>query len=172
MVTTVTALYLVCFIDRVNVGNARIEGMDAALGLSQGVRFNIVLTMFYITYALSELPSNVLLKHVGGRAYIPSLVVCFGAVSLCTAFCSSYASLCVARAVLGLCEGGMFPGISFYLSCFYKRDELFLRLGFFVAGAGLAGAFGGLLAAALSQVPTWGLAARRAHGCLAQHLLL
>ncbi|KKA25997.1 hypothetical protein TD95_002705 [Thielaviopsis punctulata] len=156
VIPTVTALYLVCFLDRVNVGNARIEGMDTDLQLSVGVRFNIVLTMFYITYALSEVPSNILLKHIGGRFYIPSLVVCFGVVCMCTAFCTSFASLCVARAVLGLCEGGMFPGISFYLSCFYKRDELFLRLGWFVSGAGLAGAFGGLLAAGLSYVPTWG----------------
>jgi MFS family permease len=71
---------------------------------------------------------------------------------MCTAFVQSYVGLCFARAVLAIFEGGTMPGIAFFLSCYYKRGELFLRIGIFVAASALAGAFGGLLAAGLTWV--------------------
>jgi hypothetical protein len=58
--------------------------------------------------------------------------------------------------MLGVTEGGLMPGIAYYLSCFYRRSELLLRIGLFINGACLSGAFGGLLAAGLSQIPRWG----------------
>lgn len=60
------------------------------------------------------------------------------------------------RFMLGVTEGGLMPGIAFYLACFYRRTELLLRIGLFINGACLSGAFGGLLAAGLSQIPRWG----------------
>jgi sugar phosphate permease len=57
----------------------------------------------------------------------------------------------------------MMPGIAYYLSCFYRRTELLFRIGLFITGASLAGAFGGLLAAGLTQVPEWGTSARPMH---------
>lgn len=63
-------------------------------------------------------------------------------MSLCTAFVTTFAGLCVARAFLGLAEGGTMPGIAFYLSTFYRRGELLFRIGIFVSASSLAGAFG------------------------------
>lgn len=65
----------------------------------------------------------------------------------------------VARAFLGIFEGGTMPGIAFFLSCFYRREELLFRIGIFVSGSSMAGAFGGLLATGLSSIPRWGVAA-------------
>lgn len=93
---------------------------------------------------------------IGGRRYIPSLVVLFGLISLCTAFVDSFSGLMACRFFLGVAEGGMIPGIAFYLSGFYRRQELAFRVAIYVSGASLAGAFGGLLAAGLSQIPKWG----------------
>lgn len=57
----------------------------------------------------------------------------------------------------------MIPGVSFYLSNFFKRRELFFRVGIYISAASLGGAFGGLLAAGLSQIPAWGVASVRIH---------
>ncbi|KAF2466617.1 MFS general substrate transporter [Lindgomyces ingoldianus] len=150
-----TFLYLLCFLDRANVGNARIQGMAKDLHLV-GVRFNWVTSIFYIIYMFVEVPSNIVLKVVGPRFYIPLLVVGFGLVSMCTAFVRDFHQLLVARAFLGIFEGGVMPGIAFFITCFYKREELYLRVGIYVSAASLAGAFGGLLATVLARIPKWG----------------
>lgn len=71
-----------------------------------GYRFNWALSIFYIVYLLVEVPSNIILKRVGPRFYLPSLVVGFGFVSMCTAFIKNYDQLLVARVFLGVFEGG------------------------------------------------------------------
>ncbi|KAL0934876.1 major facilitator superfamily protein [Colletotrichum truncatum] len=150
-----TTLYLLCFLDRSNIGNARIQGMAKDINI-EGLRFNWVLSIFYIVYLLVEVPSNIVLKRIGPRYYLPFLVVGFGLVSLCTAFVRSYEGLAVARAFLGGFEGGAMPGLSFFMSSFYRREELLLRIGILISSASLAGAFGGLLASGLSRIPQWG----------------
>ncbi|KAJ5602594.1 major facilitator superfamily domain-containing protein [Penicillium hordei] len=151
----VTVLYMLCAIDRANVGNARIEGMNDDLNLI-GYRYNILLSVFFVFYLAVEIPSNVILKNVGPRWYLPALVFCFGLVSLCTAFVQSYPAMIVVRALLGIFEGGAMPGTAFFLSCFYKKSELFLRMSIFIASSALASSFGGILAAGLSHIPSWG----------------
>ena len=108
-----------------------------------GYRFNIATSIFYIVYLTVEVPSNLLLKMVGPRWYLPGLVVGFGLVSLCTAFVHTFEQLCGLRALLGIFEGGAMPGIAFFLSSFYKRRELYFRVGIYVSAASMAGAFGG-----------------------------
>jgi MFS family permease len=110
-----------------------------------------------------EIPSNIVLKVVGGKIWIPVLVFGFGIVSLCTAFVHSYSGLLAVRFILGICEGGVLPGIAYYLSTFYRRTELLFRVSIFIMGSSLAGAFGGLLAAALTQIPEWGTSAAPIH---------
>ncbi|QRW21528.1 major facilitator superfamily transporter [Rhizoctonia solani] len=114
---------------------------------------NIGLSIFYITYALSEVPSNLLLKRIGADKWIPVLVTGFGLVCFCTTFIRNFAGFMVVRALLGLWEGGMMPGVTFYLSTYYKRHELVFRIGIFVSASSLSGAFGGLLASGLLKIP-------------------
>ncbi|PKS12288.1 hypothetical protein jhhlp_001588 [Lomentospora prolificans] len=157
-VPLVTVLYMFCFLDRINIGNALIQGLAAELDLRIGFRINWAICIFYIIYLLVEVPSNIILKRVGPRFWIPFLVTGFGIVTIGMAFVKSFEGLLVARAILGIFEGGTFPGIAFFLSSFYKREELLFRVGIYVSAASFAGAFGGLLAAGLSQVPRWGAA--------------
>jgi adenylosuccinate synthase len=96
------------FCYRANVGNARIQGMGKELNLVR-FRFNWVTSIFYIIYMLVEVPSNILLKWIGPKYYLPLLVVGFGFVSLCTAFVHSFEGLLAARAMLGVFEGGVMP---------------------------------------------------------------
>ncbi|KAH8621773.1 hypothetical protein IG631_23650 [Alternaria alternata] len=94
---------------RINVGNARIQGMAGELGLNQGYRWNWVTSIFYIVYMFVEVPSNILLKKLGPEFYLPLLVCGFGLVSLCSAFVQSFQGLLAARAFLGVFEGGVMP---------------------------------------------------------------
>jgi MFS family permease len=79
---------------------------------------------------------------------------------MCTSFVSNFQGLAACRFFLGLCEGGVMPGLAYYLSNFYRRAELSFRVGIFIAGASMSGAFGGLLVAGLSQIPQWGISSR------------
>jgi MFS family permease len=133
------------------LGNARLDGLEDDLDLS-GNRFNVSLTVFYILYVLLDIPSNWLLKVVGGGRYLPLLAMAWGIVSTCMGSVKSYGGLVTCRLLLGACEGGMFGGIILYLSMFYKRHNLMFRLGIFYCAAPLSGAFGGLLATGLSQI--------------------
>lgn len=162
MNSALTRVPLHQFLDRANIGNARIQGMAVDLDLT-GLRFNWALSIFYIVYLLVEVPSNILLKRIGPRFYLPLLVVGFGLVSMCNAFVNSFAGLLVTRSFLGVFEGGAMPGMAFFLSCFYKREELLFRVGIYVSAASMAGAFGGLLATALSRIPEWGAASAPLH---------
>ncbi|KAJ4339874.1 hypothetical protein N0V95_007653 [Ascochyta clinopodiicola] len=162
IVPLTTFLYLLCFLDRANVGNARIQGMEKDLHLV-GKRFNWVTSIFYIVYMFVEVPSNILLKKIGPKWYLPLLVVGFGLVSLCTAFVQSFQGLLAARAILGVFEGGVMPGLAFFITCFYKRNELLFRIGIYVSAASMAGAFGGLLATGLARIPPWGASSMIIH---------
>jgi len=94
-----------CELPRINIGNARIQGMTEDLNLI-GYRFNIATSIFYVVYLFIEVPSNILLKRVGPRFYIPGLVFGFGIVSVSTAFVRTYEQLIALRVLLGIFEGG------------------------------------------------------------------
>ncbi|RMZ02079.1 hypothetical protein D0862_06139 [Hortaea werneckii] len=144
-------IWLLAFIDRSNIGNAKIDGLTEDLNLT-GNQFNVALTVFYILYILVDIPSNWVLKKVGGGHYLPLLAVAWGAIACGMGAVKSYAALIVCRLLLGVCEGGLFGGIILYLSMFYKRHNVMFRLGVFYCAAPLSGAFGGLLASGLAQI--------------------
>ncbi|KAI0469128.1 MFS transporter [Xylaria cf. heliscus] len=155
IVPTVSILYLFCFIDRTNIGNARLAGFETDLGLT-GDGYNSVLSIFYISYIIFEIPSNLACKWIGPGWFLPALSLGFGITSLGTAFVRDSASASGVRFVLGMFEAGMMPGISYYLSRWYRRSELTFRLSLFIVMAPLAGAFGGLLASAILMLDHFG----------------
>jgi len=134
-----------------HIGNAKIGGLGKDLGLI-GNDFNVALMVFYILYILIDVPSNWLLKVVGGGRYLSLLGIAWGIVGTCIGAVKSYGGLIACRLLLGACEGGMFGGIILYLSMFYKRHQLMFRLGIFYCAAPLSGAFRGLLATGLAQI--------------------
>ncbi|TLD05487.1 uncharacterized protein PgNI_09253 [Pyricularia grisea] len=148
LVPTVALLYLFCFIDRANIGNARIAGLEKDLGLT-GNDYNIILSVFYISYILFEIPATVLCKWMGPGWFLPATSLLFGIASIATAFVHDRAAICGVRFLLGIFEAGMLPGIAYYLSRWYQRAELAFRLSLYMVMAPLAGAFGGLLASAI-----------------------
>ncbi|RSL76757.1 hypothetical protein CEP51_009666 [Fusarium floridanum] len=148
IVPTVAILYLFCVIDRANIGNAKIAGFEKDLGMT-GYDYNILITTFYISYIVFEIPSNILCKWLGPGWFLPVITLLFGIASLGTAFVNNMSQAAVVRFLLGVFEAGMMPGIAYYLSRWYRRAELVFRLSLYIVMAPLAGAFGGLLASAI-----------------------
>ncbi|KAJ2928041.1 hypothetical protein H1R20_g9056, partial [Candolleomyces eurysporus] len=99
-----TAIYMCNFIDRTSIGNAKVAGLEADLGM-EGFDFNIALTTFYVFYVIADIPSNLLLKHFGST-WLAFLVIGFGVVSLASAFLHNMPGLLASRVFLGLTEGG------------------------------------------------------------------
>ncbi|KAJ6781399.1 hypothetical protein PWT90_02236 [Aphanocladium album] len=155
VVPTVALLYLFCFIDRANLGNAKIAGMDRDLGM-KGYQYNMIISIFYISYILFEIPSNILCKWMGPGWFIPLVTVLFGVASVGTAFVDTVPQAAGVRFLLGIFEAGMMPGVAYYLSRWYRRSELSFRLSLYIVMAPLAGAFGGLLATAILKLKSFG----------------
>lgn len=136
-------------------GNAKLAGLEKDLGLT-GYDYNIVLSTFYISYILFELPCNMACKFFGPGWFIPAISLGFGICSICTAFVQNMAAACGVRFLLGLFEAGMLPGIAYYMSRWYRRSELAFRLSLYIVMSPLAGAFGGLLASAILKLDHFG----------------
>ncbi|KAH6847413.1 major facilitator superfamily domain-containing protein [Chaetomium sp. MPI-CAGE-AT-0009] len=150
-------LFLCSFLDRTNVGNAKIIGLERDLGLTN-LQYNQGLAVFYATYIFSELPSNLILNSLTPTLWLPLLTAVWGLITTCLGFVRSYKSFVAVRALLGLAEGGLLPGIVLYISGLYTRREMAVRIGVFYTAASLSGAFGGLLARGLSAIgPRGGL---------------
>lgn len=145
IVPPVLLLYLFSFLDRVNIGNAKLYGMEEDLGL-KGSDYQTAVSLLFVTYILSELPSNLVIKQFRPSRWISFLAVVWGIIATLTGLCQSYGSLIACRLLLGLFEGGLFPGLTIYLTLFYSRREIALRVGYLFVSAALAGSVGGLLA--------------------------
>ncbi|KIV81005.1 hypothetical protein PV11_08459 [Exophiala sideris] len=151
LLPTLALLYLLTFLDKGNIGNARVAGMAKDLHLT-GTQYNIALTLFFIPYAIFEVPSNIVLKLLRPSIWIAILVVLWGTCCACTGVVTSYHSLLVVRILLGLCEAGFFPAATFLVIEWYCRFEVQTRLSVFFSAASMAGAFSGLLAYAIQHM--------------------
>ncbi|KAF9227226.1 MFS general substrate transporter [Gyrodon lividus] len=141
----VSLLYLLSFLDRTNVGNAKVAGMSKDLNLV-GFRYNIAAAVFFILYSLAEVPSNIALKLFRPSRWIPTIMVAWGLVMTLMCLVNTYQGLVGARIFLGLTEAGLFPGVTYYISLWYPRAERSMRIAIFFSAATVAGAFGGILA--------------------------
>ncbi|KAG8405767.1 hypothetical protein J3458_021701 [Metarhizium acridum] len=145
LVPLIMGIYLFSFVDRVNLGNARLYGLEEDLGLSTS-QFQVAISIFFVTYMVFEVPSNLVLKLFTPRRWIAFITVSWGLVATLMGLVTSYGSLVACRLLLGAVEAGLFPGLNIYLTFFYTRNELALRVGYLFVSAAVAGALGGLLA--------------------------
>ncbi|KAH4221103.1 hypothetical protein HBI06_161990 [Parastagonospora nodorum] len=151
IIPVVMLLYLLSFLDRVNIGNARLYGLEEDLNMNSS-QFQTAVSILFVTYILSELPSNLVLKKLRPSRWIAFITVAWGIIATLTGVVQSYGGLIACRLLLGAVEGGLFPGMAVYLTFFYTKRELALRIGYLFVSAALAGAFGGLLAYAIGHM--------------------
>ncbi|EME43912.1 hypothetical protein DOTSEDRAFT_71651 [Dothistroma septosporum NZE10] len=151
LVPMLTLLYLLAFLDRGNIGNAKVAGMNETLKLT-GTQYNLALTVFFFPYAVFEVPSNIVLKLVRPSTWIMILMVAWGIVMTCQGIVKNYEQLYVTRILLGLTEAGFFPAASYLLTTWYCRFEVQTRLAVFFSAASMAGAFSGILAFGIEKM--------------------
>lgn len=145
-------MYLLAFLDRVNIANANVFGLSTELNLNINNRYNTALVIFFVPYILFEIPSNMLLKKFRPRVWLSICMFGFGLVTLLQGFVKNYAGLLVTRFFLGVFEASMFPACFYLIGMWYRRHEAQRRYTFFFSSTTLAGAFGGLLASAIGKM--------------------
>ncbi|KAL2869603.1 major facilitator superfamily domain-containing protein [Aspergillus lucknowensis] len=151
LIPMLALLYLLAFLDRGNIGNAKIEGMLDDLHMS-GQEYNWCLTVFFFTYVAFELPSNLLLKKLRPSRLLPSLMVAWGIVMTLMGIVTNYHGLLISRLFLGVAEAGLYPGIAYYITLWYPRHLAQYRQAMFFSAASIAGAFSGILAFAIAKM--------------------
>ncbi|MGA8289524.1 MAG: MFS transporter, partial [Acidobacteriaceae bacterium] len=144
-------MYVVAFLDRANIGFAK-QALHASAGISDAT-YAMGAGLFFLTYALFEVPSNLILHRVGARVWLCRIMVSWGLVSIATLFVSGPRSFYVLRLLLGAAEAGFFPGVILYLSYWFPNRMRGQILGLFYFGAPLAFIFGGPLSGLLLEVP-------------------
>ncbi|KAF8904218.1 major facilitator superfamily domain-containing protein [Mucidula mucida] len=144
-------VYLLSFLDRSNIGNARIVGLADDINLSPPA-YNTSLALYFVAYVLFEVPANIILKRFDPQIWLPTLTLAWGIASVGQGLITNQAGLLGIRFLLGVTEAGLFPGVIFLFSVYYRRRERSWRVAIFFGGAALAGAFGGILAFALGKM--------------------
>ncbi|KKP07849.1 major facilitator superfamily transporter [Trichoderma harzianum] len=130
LLPVLTVFYLISFLDRSNIGNARLQGLEADLHLTPS-QFNWCLTIFFFPYGLFEVPSNLGLKFTKPSIWLPEIMAIWGVALMCMGWTQSYSGLLAGRFFLGVAEASLFPGVTYLCTTWYLR---------------LAGSFYGLLA--------------------------
>jgi len=143
-------LYVIAWLDRVNVGFAGLQ-MNADLGFSSTV-FGFGSGIFFLGYCLFEIPSNIILERVGARLWISRIMVTWGLISAALMFVQTPATFYLLRFLLGVAEAGFFPGVIYYLSLWYPAAHRARAIAAFMTAVPVSGLIGGPLSGALLEL--------------------
>jgi MFS family permease len=140
-------MYVLAFLDRANVGFAK-KAFQLDTGISDAM-FAFGAGVFFVGYALLEVPSNLVMHRVGARAWMCRIMVSWGIVSAAPMFATGETSFYVLRFLLGVAEAGFFPGVIYYLTKWFPAGVRTRVIGLFYFGAPLAFIFGSPLSGLL-----------------------
>ena len=143
-------LYLINFIDRTNVSFAALT-MNADLGFSPTV-FGFGAGIFFVGYAIFQLPANLILERLGARRWMFSILLIWGLLSAANAFVETPASFYAVRFLLGVAEAGFFPGMLLYLTYWFPRSHLSKFTANFMVAIPLSFVIGGPLASLILEL--------------------
>ncbi|KAJ3907684.1 MFS general substrate transporter [Lentinula edodes] len=140
--------------DRTNIGNAHvITAFNENFGITDNQKWTLALSIFYVGYCLLEMPANVLQRRIGANRFFFLSLTFWGLASLSFVYAKGYGALLALRVLLGIGEAGYYAGMIYYLSFWYKRHELAMRVSLCMTGT-YPGAIGGLLAFGLVRAKT------------------
>ncbi|GAA6014330.1 hypothetical protein JCM10207_005423 [Rhodosporidiobolus poonsookiae] len=153
-----TFLYLLSFLDRSNIGNAKLFNMLDDIGLaSYPASYNTSLALYFLGYVLFEIPANIVLKRFNPKIWLPTLTIAWGVTATLQGLIRNEPGFYAARFFMGVAEAGLFPGCIYVFSMFYRRNERHWRVAVFFGGAALAGSAGGILAWGIGHIHGGGL---------------
>ena len=150
MLPIVCTLYVLSYLDRGNIGNAKTAGADDDLGLDSQ-QWTWILNAFYICYVLFEW-TTVLWKILPAHIYVAVLCLCWGTAAMSSGSVKNQAHLIVCRCFLGIFEASFGAGAPYYLSLFYQRRELAFRVSLLLGMSPLANCFAGALAYGITHI--------------------
>ena len=134
-------LYIVAYLDRINVSFAQLQMRDA-LGFGDAV-YGLGAGMFFIGYFVFEIPSNLILRRVGARLWISRIMVTWGLLAAGMCLVKTATGFYILRFLLGVAEAGFFPGIVYYLSNWFPESERARSISLFMMATALSGVIGG-----------------------------
>ena len=146
-------LYIVAWLDRVNIGFAALQ-MNADLGFSATV-YGFGAGIFFIGYALFEVPSNLILARVGARLWIARIMITWGVLSVAMMFVSGPTSFYVLRFLLGVAEAGFLPGIIYYLSNWYPAKDRARAVSWFMVAIPVSTVIGAPISGVILELDGW-----------------
>ncbi|KAL4783270.1 major facilitator superfamily domain-containing protein [Aspergillus varians] len=158
LITACGAAYCISLMDRTNVSVAAITGMMEDLELYVGFRYSTMILAFFVTYIVVQPLATAVIRRIGPRIFISTIVMSWGACLLGFAYAPNWQTLTGLRALLGVLESGFFPGSVYLLSCWYSRFEVQKRYSWWYLIGCVASALSGILAFGFSQMaPLQGL---------------
>lgn len=140
-------MFLINFLDRVNIGFAALE-MNKDLGLSP-TAYGFAAGILFIGYVAFEVPSNLILQRVGARVWLARIMITWGVLASLMAFVSSEPSLYTLRALIGVAEAGFFPGLVFYMMRWFPAQDRAKAITLFMLGNPISVIIGGPLSTAI-----------------------
>ncbi|KAL4950412.1 major facilitator superfamily domain-containing protein [Aspergillus filifer] len=153
LVVTLGCLYCISLLDRTNLGAASVAGMQPDLNMNASNNgYSITSLVFFITYTIFQIPATVIIRKMGPRIFLSSIVFFWGAVMIGFGFVPSWPAMAGLRVILGALEAGFYPGCVYLLSTWYTRYELQKRNAAFYLIGSTASGFGGILAYGLMQM--------------------
>ncbi len=155
LMPTLLMMYVLAFLDRANIGFAK-AGFQADAGIGDAA-FAFGAGVFFVGYALLEVPSNLILHRIGARLWMSRIMVTWGLISAATALVHSPLTYYLVRFALGIAEAGFFPGVIYYLTTWYPRSSRARSIGLFYYGAPLALTLGGPISGLLVGHDAFGM---------------
>ncbi|MDI9894579.1 MFS transporter [Rhodococcus sp. IEGM 1381] len=143
----VIAAYIIAFIDRTNIGLAK-TALEADIGISAAA-YGLGAGLFFLAYALFEVPSNYAMHKVGARWWITRIMVTWGLLSAAMAFVQGETSFYILRVLLGIAEAGLFPGVMLYMTYWFGKDDRARANGMFLVAVCIANIVGAPIGGAL-----------------------
>lgn len=141
-------IYIFNYLDRNSITQARLYGLQQDTHV-EGAVYNTAISIFSAGYIFMQLPSTLLMTKLRPSIYLPTCIIVWAVVSGCTAATSSPAGLLIVRFILGLVEAPFFPGAIYYISCWYTKSELGVRMALLICGLLLSNCFAGLISAGI-----------------------
>ena len=145
LVPFLVILYMVAFLDRVNISFAALT-MNRDLGISESV-YGFAAGVFFLSYCLFEVPANLVLARLGARRWLSILMVVWGIVSMGTAFVHTESAYIAVRFLLGIAESGFYPGVIYYFTFWMPRHLRTRILAMFLLAVPLCNSIGSPISA-------------------------
>ncbi|KAJ7614611.1 major facilitator superfamily domain-containing protein [Mycena polygramma] len=115
--------------DRTNIGNAHtLTAFNENFGITNNNKWTLALSIFYVGYCLLEMPANILQRHIGANRFFFLSLTFWGIASLSVVYAKGYGGLLVLRVLMGIGEAGYYAGMIYYLSFWYKKHELAMKI--------------------------------------------